>query len=207
MKIFNIKVQRLLVFIVFGLFVLSCGTRKPIDHSNEKQVTKWYEKGEWLQGSQIIPHESINRQAFAKEYFGNKELWDKTFEWLKSTDLNSLVPGRYVIEEGNSTATVSMATAPVVENVRWENHERFNDIQLVLSGKVQMGVASLSKAIVTEPYNERSDNGFFDAEGKFYVSEPGMLFIFTPVDVHKAGAKVDGFDTVKRLVIKVRTAN
>ena len=198
--------KKLLVLIMFGLFVLSCGSRTTIfDISDEKQVAEWYEKGEWLQGCQLTPHESINQQAFAKEYFGNKELWDKTFEWLKSTDLNSLDPGRYIIEEGNSTATVSVAPAPEV--VRWENHERFNDVQLVLDGRAQMGVAPISKAIVTEPYNERSDNGFFDVEeGEIYVAEPGMFLIFTPIDVHFAGAKFD-VDTIKRLIIKVRAVN
>jgi len=205
MKKNKIQIQRFFVLIVLGLLVLSCGTQT-VDPNNEKQVAKWYEKGEWLQGCQIKPHESINRLAFAKEYFGNKELWDKTFEWLKSTDLNSLAPGRYIIEEGNSTATVSVVAAPDVENVRWENHERFNDVQLVLSGRAQMGVTPISKAVVTDPYNERSDIGFFEAEGEFHIAEPGMFLIFTPVDVHIAGAKAD-VDTIKRLVIKVRAAN
>ncbi len=36
------------------------------------------------------------------------------------------------------------------------------------------------------------------------LAEPGTFFIFTPEDAHRPGIKVDGFDTLKKVVIKVR---
>lgn len=173
----------------------------------EKDIKKWYKSNSWLQGCQLKPHKSTNQQAFAKEYFGNKAVWDKTFQWLKSNDLNTLAPGRYVIEEGLSTATVSEAPAPELNNVKWEIHKNFNDIQYIIKGKALMGVVPVKDAKVTEAYDSRRDVGFYEAEGSFYSAEPGTFFIFTPDDVHRPGIKVDGFDTVKKVVVKVKAAN
>jgi YhcH/YjgK/YiaL family protein len=207
MKKFNAIAQKLLVFIMSGFFGLSSVAQTAIDIGNKKQVTKWYKTSEWLHEGHIKPHKSTNQQAFAREYFSNKALWDKTFEWMKSTDINSLAPGRYIIEEGNSIATISEAPAPELNNIKWEIHKKFNDIQYIINGKTKMGVIPVSKAIVTEPYDVRRDIGFFEAKGKFHVAESGTFFIFTPDDVHKPGVKIDGFDTVKKLVIKVKATN
>ena len=209
MKKNNIQKQKLFVLVMFCLFVLSCGTRTTtVDINNKEQVKKWYEAGEWLNGFQMKPHESINQQAFAKEYFSNKELWDKTFEWLKTVDFDTISPGRYVVEERNANVTVSDAPAPELGDVKWESHKKVNDVQLILRGRAQMAVVPISEAIVTEPYDERRDVAFYDAKegkGEVYVAEPGMFLIFTPEDVHKAGAKFD-VDTIKRLYIKVKAA-
>ena len=85
--------------------------------------------------------------------------------------------------------------------------ERNNDVQLILGGKARMAVVPISDAVVSEPYNPRSDNGFFEVEegkGAIYEVEPGTFLIFTPADVHKAGVKFEEVDTIKRLFIKVR---
>ena len=137
-----------LMFIL--LFSLNCQAQSPVETMSAKKVTKWYKKGEWLNGCQLKPHSSTNQKAFAKEYFTNKPWWDKTFEWLKINDLNTLAPGRYVIDEGNVTATVSEAPAPELEKVRWEIHQNFNDLQYIVKGKARMGAVTLSKATVAE---------------------------------------------------------
>jgi YhcH/YjgK/YiaL family protein len=173
-----------------------------------KQISKWYKKGEWKNGCQLKPHSSTNQKAFAKEYFGNKALWDKTFTWLKTTDLNNLAPGRYVIEEGNSTATVSEAPAPELDKVRWEFHKNFNDIQYIVKGKTLMGSVPMSEAKVTDPLDPKRDLGFGTAEGELYSAGPGIFFIFTPDDLHRPGIKAEGYDEpVKKIVIKVRAAS
>ena len=195
--------------VIFSMLIsfTSYQAQSQIKPMSAKQVTKWYKKGEWLNGSQLKPHAATNQQAFAKEYFGNKALWDKTFAWLKTNDLNSLAPGRYVIEEGNSTATVSEAVAPELDKVRWEFHKNFNDIQYIVKGKARMGYEPMSKATVTEPLDPKRDVGFGTVEGELYAAEPGTFFIFTPDDLHRPGIKAEGYDEpVKKIVIKVRAA-
>ncbi len=64
-----------------------------------------------------------------------------------------LEPGTYIIEEGNLRVIVSEAPAPELEKVKWEAHRDFSDIQYIVKGKAQMGVAPVSEATVTEAYD------------------------------------------------------
>ena len=166
---------------------------------------QWFSSGEWLDGLDLKPSESINQVEFEKLYKANPVLWKKAFQWMRDTDLQAIDPGTYVIEEGNLRAIVSDAPAPALEQVKWEAHENFSDIQYIVRGKALMGVAPVSEASVSEAYDSESDVAFFTAEGEYFTADPGTFFIFTPEDAHRPGINVEGFDTVKKVVIKVRT--
>jgi biofilm protein TabA len=182
-----------------GSLTLSCNNTR-----SKMKENQWYSSGKWLQDLQIKPSESVNQLEFEKLYKTNPVLWRKAFEWLKSTDLESIDPGTYVIEEDNLRAIVSDESAPELEKVKWEAHKVFSDIQYIVRGKATMGVASIPQAAFAESYDSSKDVGFFEAEGKYYPADPGTFFIFTPEDAHRPGIKVEGFDTVKKVVIKVR---
>ncbi|HOU96878.1 MAG TPA: YhcH/YjgK/YiaL family protein [Bacteroidales bacterium] len=173
-----------------------------------KKIDKWYSAGEWLKGCQLKPHNSVNKKAFAREYFAKKELWDKSFEWLRTNDLDTISPGRYIIDGGNVTATVSEEPAPEFEKVRWEKHKNFNDLQYIVKGKARMGSVPVTEASIAESYDPKRDIEFYNAEGELYDAGPGTFFIFTPDDVHRPGIKADDFDgPVKKIVIKIRSAD
>jgi biofilm protein TabA len=182
-----------------GSLTLSCNNTQ-----SKMKENQWYSNGKWLEDLQIKPSESVNQLEFEKLYKANPVLWRKAFEWLKSTDLESIDPGTYIIEEDNLKAIVSNEPAPELEQVKWEAHKDFSDIQYIVIGKALMGVAAVPQAAFAESYDSSKDVGFFEAEGKYYPADPGTFFIFTPEDAHRPGIKVEGFDTVKKVVIKVR---
>jgi biofilm protein TabA len=68
-------------------------------------------------------------------------------------------------------------------------------------------VVNIDKATVTKPYDEAKDGAAYTAEGTSYFAEPGTFYLFFPQDVHRPNIKVNGFDTVKKLVIKIKVAN
>ena len=177
----------------------SCNSSK-----NKMEDKQWFSGEEWLSGLQLKPSESINKLEFEKLYKANPVLWKKAFQWMKDTDLEAIDPGTYVIEEGNLKAIVSDAPAPALEQVKWEAHENFSDIQYIVRGKALMGIAPVSDASVSEAYDSDSDVAFFTTEGEYFTTDPGTFFIFTPEDAHRPGINVEGFDTVKKVVIKVR---
>lgn len=178
---------------------LSCKNSK-----NNMEDKQWFSKGEWLNELPLKAHSSTNQEAFEKLYKANPILWKKAFQWMKDTDLEAIDPGTYVIEEGNLKAIVSDAPAPEIEQVKWEAHKYFSDIQYIVRGKALMGVAPVSEASVSEAYDSDSDVAFYTTEGEYYTAESGTFFIFTPEDAHRPGIRVEGFDTVKKVVIKVR---
>lgn len=168
---------------------------------------KWYKSQEWLNGLQLKPHESINQEEFSRQYHKNKVWWDKAFQFVKTQDLANLKPGSYVVDSGNVIATISEVAPKEKEQVNWEAHRNFNDLQYIIRGKAKMGVTPIAdpEAKVTVPYNDKSDTETFsDTGGKFYDAEPGTFFIFTPKDIHRPAFKVAGYNMIKKIVIKVR---
>lgn len=172
----------------------------------EKEATIWFRKREWLNGANIKPHKSINKLEFAAQYNNHKERWDKAFAYIKNTDLSKLNPGIYTIDGENVFAIVAEANKKNFEATKWESHRKYQDIQMVISGKEKMGVAEISALTVTEPYDETKDILFYSAEGegKYYLAEPGTFFIFFPQDGHRPDIKVRGYTMDKKIVIKVK---
>jgi biofilm protein TabA len=67
-----------------------------------------------------------------------------------------------------------------------------------------IGVADTSTATITKPYTVDVIN--YNAEGKYYTAEQGKFFLFFPNNAHRPTIKIDGYDTVKKIVIKIQTA-
>lgn len=194
----------LLLFLLCTIDASSQNTGTPCEKEN---IAKWYKGKAWLSGLQMKPHKSINREELARQYCKNPDWWNQAFEFLASHDLEKLEPGRYVIDEGNVMAFVSEGPTKEKEEIKWETHQNFNDLQYVVKGKAVMGVASLSTSRhrSMETYDPKKDVENYSVEnGKFYVAQPGTFFIFSPRDIHRPAFKKKGHDTIKKILIKVR---
>lgn len=165
---------------------------------------QWVKRGDWKKGLAQTPHASVNTVDFALQYHRNPVLWDKVFAFMRTQDLQNLAPGKYPIDGDNAYAMVTQGPTKRLEDVKWESHRQYIDLHYVISGKEQIGVASLDKATVTEPFTDKSDNAHYDAQGTFYVAEPGVFFLFFPGDLHRPGITVPGIAEDKKLVIKIR---
>jgi biofilm protein TabA len=198
---------------MFSLLIISiclagtvCLTQSCKGTMEQKKDAQWYDDQDWMKGLQMKPHPSTNQKEFEKQYRAYPKGWDMAFEWLKTNDLDAIEPGTYYINGDSVRAIVSEGPAAPLDSVKWEAHRNFNDLQYILKGKAKMGVSPVAEAIVTEAYDPDSDVGFFDAEGVYYTAEPGTFFIFTPEEAHRPGIRIEGYDTVKRVVMKVSTA-
>ena len=174
--------------------------------SNDKD-SQWFQSKNWLNGLQLAPHKSINQQEFSKQYHKNKTWWDEAFNFLKTNNLAVMKSGKYVIDSNNVIATITELNPNDKDHVKWEAHRNFNDLQYIIKGKAEMGIASVSSpnSIVSIPYDPKTDNENFTVTGeKYYDAEPGAFFIFSPDEIHRPAFKVEGYDTIKKIVIKVR---
>ena len=77
----NLIVTIMVLISFFGL----TGSRTDSDPStwSNKQIDKWFAKGQWAEGWTITPDASINKRELAVLYFKNKERWAKAFKFLK----------------------------------------------------------------------------------------------------------------------------
>ncbi|HUX58084.1 MAG TPA: YhcH/YjgK/YiaL family protein [Bacteroidales bacterium] len=173
---------------------------------SSKKIDKWFKKAEWLNGWTVSPDASINKKEFAVSYFRNKERWDKALLFLKESELSKLELLRYDIDGDNLFATVSEYLTKNEEDAKFEAHQKYIDIQYVISGAEQIGIAPMSqKNEVLEPYDAEKDIEFFTViQGANVEATPKKFFIFFPTDAHRPGLK-DGDNTkVRKIVVKVK---
>lgn len=199
--------KKTLLFIVLAAFVCSAiNAQSSAKEWSKSKAKKWFRKKEWLQGVHANPHKSIDIKEFARQYHANESYWKKAFEFIKEHDPKTLAVGKYTIDETNVTASVTEDPSKDFDKTQWESHKKYIDIQYIVSGEEKMGVWPVSKATVTEEYNEKRDAAHYSAPGKFYVAGPGTFFIFFAGDAHRPNITPGGNKTVKKLVIKVRAA-
>ena len=195
----------LMVLVMMGCSAFAQSTET--DKSDERDISGWYATYHWLNGLELMPHSSVNQLEFSKQYHKYPDWWDAAFKFLKTENLETLEPGRYVIVPDDVTAFVSVGAAKEKEEVNWETHTNFNDLQYIVAGQAGMGITATSNpnVKVATPYNARMDTETYTVEGgDYYVAEPGTFFIFSPKDVHRPAFKAAGSDTVKKILIKVR---
>jgi biofilm protein TabA len=173
----------------------------------EKSASQWLRKNEWKGGLKLKVYSQVSKVEFAKQYHNNKSAWDKAFAFMRDSDLTKLKPGKYVIDGDNVYASITEAPEKEFEHTAWESHRKYTDLQYVIMGKEKIGVAPVSAATVIKPYNEAGDGASYTADGKYYIAEPCTFYLFFPEDAHRPGIKVDSYDVVKKLVIKIKVVN
>ena len=193
----------LFAFVIFAASV-SCQAPQPTKAVSKTVITKWINKKDWANGLQLTLHSSVNTDSFYQAYHTNKKLWDAAFAFLKDQNLDDILPGKYPILGEQVFANVTEAPSKNKEEVKWESHKNYVDLQYIIKGKEMIGVADTSKATITKPYTVDVIN--YDADGTYYTAEPGKFFLFFPNNAHRPLIKVEGYDVVKKIVIKIQIA-
>ncbi|EGR7965962.1 DUF386 domain-containing protein [Vibrio vulnificus] len=120
---------------------------------------------------------------------------------------DTLPNGRYEIEGDNVFANVMNYVTESEPDKRAEVHQKYLDIQVVLSGQeLILYGESYTDINSSESYDEENDFDLFNQikeEQKLILSE-GYAVIFFPGELHKPGCSIDGPNEVRKLVIKVK---
>jgi len=198
------------LFLFFLFFVIS--TRIIAQQSNtkdwtEKDAKKWVKSREWGSGLKQKASSTVNDIEFAKQYHANKDYWDKAFAFIRDKDLKSLPAGKYVIDGDNVYAMITEAPSKTFDQSAWESHRKYIDLQYVITGEEKIGVSPLSETTVTAPYDDSKDIAHYNAKGKFYTATPDEFFLFFPNDAHRPNILIEGYEVVKKLVIKIKYTN
>ncbi len=172
--------------------------------SADRQTAKWFKHGSWYNGMNLRPHQSIDRRELESQYRKNKVWWDKAFTFLKETDFEKIAPGKYPLDGDSVFVNVTVGPMREFEKTGWESHRKMIDLQYTAKGKEKMGVVPVADAKVITPYNEKKDVANYQAEGKYYIAEPGTFYLFFPGDAHRPNIKVDNDTEVKKVVVKIR---
>lgn len=176
-------------------------------HAQSQAVVEhWFQQGNWRKNLHLKPSSSIDVRYFYQQYHRNPVLWEKVLAFLNRPDLSTLDTGTYHLTQGDSAyATISTYMPKPLDQTQFEAHRKYIDVQYVIQGKEQIGIAAVSKATLTEPYRADKDIAHYDATGTYVTATPEQFFIFFPTNAHRPGIAADAHpQMVKKLVIKVR---
>ena len=148
---------------------------------------------------------------------GNIRTWSSTpgirgleraFEYLARTDLAALPLGRTGIEGDDVYVLLSEAETRPAEQVQFEAHRRYIDIQMVVRGKESIGVAPLAGLVTTQPYDLDRDIEFFAVpkQSLTLALDAGEFAVFEPKDAHRPSLHFNGPHVSRKAVVKVSVA-
>lgn len=199
------KVSGIFKIAVVALAFTFAGSKVSAQTDSAKLVRKWVKSKVWAGGLKIKVYSDINALEFYRQYNKAKDVWDKAFAFLAdSKKLDTIKAGMYPIEGKNAYASITEGPEKTEQTAKWESHRKYIDLQYVIRGKEKIGVAPVATATVTKPYDETKDGANYTAEGKYYIATPEEFYLFFPSEAHRPNLHVDGYDTVKKLVIKIK---
>ncbi|MCD8121772.1 MAG: YhcH/YjgK/YiaL family protein [Clostridiales bacterium] len=142
--------------------------------------------------------------SIAEKYNYLEEKFCAAYKWLAETDIAALPVGSYPIMGDTVIANVQEYTTFPPEEGSFETHEKYFDIQYVVSGREQFGVCKRDGLVVKERRPE-SDLIFYEEpeySGSVFLDE-GDLIIVAPEDAHKPRCQAGAPCAVKKVVVKV----
>ena len=129
------------------------------------------------------------------------------FDFLVQVQDQTLPDGRVEIDGQKVFALVqSYNSKPRGEEIRFEAHRNYIDIQYVVAGEEYEGWASLPQMDVTDAYNVEKDvmrGTVPTAELTLVRLKAGQLAVFYPSDAHAPGLAIDNPVPIRKIVVKV----
>jgi YhcH/YjgK/YiaL family protein len=123
--------------------------------------------------------------------------------------LAGLAPGsaqRYDLDGDRLYAMLIHAVPKPRAEQQMEAHQRYADVQVLISGHEAMEVSPVDGLTVTTPFNASNDAALYamPAEASTLLMDDGDCVILFPTDAHAPGqARDEGGPTSRRVVVKV----
>ena len=143
---------------------------------------------------------------FCEQYCSLHKHLRAVFDFLEKATREDLPVGRYELEGKELFAMVQEYSSHLPEEVSFEGHLRYIDVQYVLSGVEVMDASTYKDAQPKTEYNEEKDVQFFEdhAAPVTCTVRAGEFVIFFPQDLHKPGMCANRQPApVKKVVVKI----
>lgn len=148
----------------------------------------------------IIDHISRLRQ-YDTVYPGTA----KAADFLEKLNAAEAAPGRYEIDGDKICAMIQQYDTQQEENLLWEYHERYLDIQYILSGEETILWTNQSDLTDCSEFNKEKDSAVSSCRCTCtpVLLKPGQLAILAPQDAHKPKCIAGKSCPVTKVVVKV----
>lgn len=145
----------------------------------------------------------LDKLENAKKYYSLHPGFESAFEFLKSSDLDSLDTGRHTICDEEIYCSITKNMGKKKEEAKLEFHNIHIDIQFLIMGSEQIGWQSrFDCSQLEKSYDQDNDFGLCANKPKNWIQlYPGMFVIFFPEDLH---APMVSNEIVHKAVVKVK---
>lgn len=193
-----------LMTIVCGAMMIACGGNvSNVGNWSDERIEEWCESSEWFSELPMKVDGQTDRRRFVEQNVLNPEAWRAAYGFLTRSDLAVLPEGSYTLDDNGTFATV--AEYDTKEDARFEAHEKYIDIQYVMSGRERIDIAAPeAEKSGRTPYDEERDIEFFDAEDYRSVeANSANIVVLFPNDGHRPCMNLDGTERVRKIVVKI----
>ena len=128
---------------------------------------------------------------------------------LRDTDSTALPAGNSDVQGKDIYVQVIDMNPKPVADCRPEVHRQYADVQFLVTGREQIGVAvDTGRHKVGEDMLATRDLLFYaDVRDEATLTmRPGSFAVFMPSDVHRPGGAIDGPEPIRKVVLKVRVS-
>ena len=129
----------------------------------------------------------------------------EALNFLAQNDLSEAAVGRYEIDGDNIFYSVCENNTKEEDKGIAEAHKKYIDIQLVLKGVEQIGVAPLSTTPKVEVNSsEEKDFWLYQVGFERLTLTNGCFLVLYPNDLHAPGLAKGSSSPVKKIIVKVK---
>jgi len=134
-------------------------------------------------------------------YAGLHPAFSRAFDFLQTTDLSALAPGRHDLDADRLFVLIDHQDGRGHAGARLEAHRRYIDIQLTLDGAEEIGWLPLAACSKAGAFDAEKDIGFFDDPPRLWLPvPPGTFALFFSEDAH---APLAGVGRLRKAIVKV----
>ncbi len=138
----------------------------------------------------------------SNKYYALSPAIEKALKILEGTDFSKYEKGSYEIDGRNLYMNVEEYTTKISENI--ESHRKYIDIQYMIKGEENMGVATLENLVVTQEYSEEKDVAFYKGNAPLNLVKENEFIIFYPTDAHLPCQVAEEPKPVKKVIMKIK---
>ena len=149
----------------------------------------------------------IDRLENASFYYGFGEKFEKSFEFLKKSNLKELENGRYEIDGDKIYVSVQDYNTKYEQEGKFEAHKDYIDIQFIIIGEEKLGYENINNCSSITNYDKEKDIVFLKNNlpcNHFVYAKEGDFLIFMPQDAHMPCIAIDEPSYVKKAVVKIK---
>lgn len=144
----------------------------------------------------------VDHLGNADRYVALGPLFKQAFDFLRTTDLNALEPGRYSLAGDALFALAQVYNTKPMSEGFWEAHRRYIDLQFIVQGIERIGYAPLHRMQLAS-HDEQRDLSVLNGEGDLLTLTEHCFMLLWPEDAHMPGLQADQSEPVRKIVFKI----